>query len=88
MDETGPSVWDRLIAEVDQIISIQHNQTFANALQRLLDCVNILRTNLHNQTSPQLALNNLLNISIFPRKDTFLLKRGSFKTIPEHAFFT
>ncbi|CAF1576548.1 unnamed protein product, partial [Adineta ricciae] len=68
MDETGPSVWDRLIAEIDQTIQIQHNQTFVNPLQHLLDSVNVLRTNLHNQTStnaPQAALANVLNIIIY-----------------------
>ncbi|CAF3833846.1 unnamed protein product, partial [Rotaria sordida] len=77
IDETGPSVWDRLIAEIDQIISTQHNQTFANALQRLLENVNILRTNLHNQTSPnapQVALNNVLNIIIYNLLEHYTLQ--------------
>ena len=77
MDETGPSVWDRLIAEIDQIISIQHNQTFVNALQRLLESVNVLRTNLHNQTStsaPQVALNNVLNIIIYNLLEHYTLQ--------------
>ena len=77
MDETGPSVWDRLIAEIDQTIQTQHNQTFANALQRLLECVNVLRTNLHNQTStsaPQAALNNVLNIIIYNLLEHYTLQ--------------
>lgn len=67
-DESGPSVWDRLITEIEQITQNQHNQAFANALQRLLESVNILRTNLHNQASvsaPQAALNNVLNLILY-----------------------
>src|SRR5579862_3748135 len=78
MEETGPSVWDRLIAEIDQTIQTLHNnQTFANALQRLLESVNVLRTNLHNQTStsaPQAALNNVLNIIIYNLLEHYTLQ--------------
>ena len=65
MNEAVPSVWDRLIAEIDQTIQTQHNQTFVSALQRLLESLNVLRSNLQNQTSttsPQVALTNVLNI--------------------------
>jgi hypothetical protein len=64
MDDSVPSVWDRLISEIDQTIQSQHNQTFVNALQRLLEHLNALRNNLQNQTAsntPQVALTNVLN---------------------------
>ena len=64
-EDNAPSVWDRLIAEIDQTIQSQHNQTFVNALQRLLESLNILRNHLQNQVSintPQVALTNVLNI--------------------------
>jgi hypothetical protein len=77
MDETGPSVWDRLIAEIDQTVQSQHNQTFIGALQRLLESVNVLRTNLHNQAStnaPQAALSNVLNIIIYNLLEHYTLQ--------------
>ncbi|UJR38153.1 hypothetical protein I4U23_030830 [Adineta vaga] len=77
MDETGPSVWDRLITEIDQTIQTQHNQTFVNPLQRLLESVNVLRTNLHNQVStnaPQAALTNVLNIIIYNLLEHYTLQ--------------
>ncbi|CAF1270900.1 unnamed protein product [Adineta steineri] len=68
MDESAPSVWDRIISEIDQTIQSQHNGIFTPAFQRLLESVNLLRSNLHPQTSsnaPQVALTNLLNIILF-----------------------
>ncbi|CAF0830698.1 unnamed protein product [Rotaria sordida] len=68
MDESVPSVWDRLISDIDQTIQSQRNQLFTTALQRLLESVNLLRSNLQNQTStnaPQVALTNLLNIILY-----------------------
>jgi CCR4-NOT transcription complex subunit 1 len=66
-NESGPSVWDRLITEIEQTIQIQHNQVFVDALQQLLENVTILRTNLHNQlatNTPHTALTAVLNIII------------------------
>ncbi|CAF4148281.1 unnamed protein product, partial [Rotaria sp. Silwood2] len=68
MDESVPSVWDRLISDIDQTIQSQRNQLFTTALQRLLESVNLLRSNLQSQTStnaPQAALTNLLNMILY-----------------------
>ncbi|CAF3633940.1 unnamed protein product [Rotaria sp. Silwood1] len=68
MDESVPSVWDRLISDIDQTIQSQRNQLFTTAFQRLLESVNLLRSNLQNQTStnaPQAALTNLLNMILY-----------------------
>ena len=65
MSENAPSVWDRLISEIDQTIQSQHNQTFVNALQRLLESLNILRTHFQNHSSnntSQVVLSNVLSI--------------------------
>jgi hypothetical protein len=68
MDESVPSVWDRLISEIDQTIQSQHNQLFTTAYQHLLESVNLLRSNLQNQasaTAPQVTLTNLLNVILY-----------------------
>ncbi|CAF0989426.1 unnamed protein product [Adineta ricciae] len=68
MDDSVPSVWDRIISEIDQTIQSQHNGLFTTALQRLLETVNALRTTLQNQTSangPQVALTSLLNVILY-----------------------
>jgi hypothetical protein len=77
MDESVPSVWDRLVSEIDQTIQSQHNQLFTPAFQRLLESVNTLRTNLQNQTltsAPQLALTNLLNIILYNFLENFTIQ--------------
>ena len=77
MDETGPSVWDRLITEIDQTVQTQHNQTIVGALQRLLECVTVLRTNQHNQSianAPQGALSNVMNITMYNLLEHYTLQ--------------
>ncbi|CAM4904070.1 unnamed protein product [Rotaria socialis] len=68
MEESVPSVWDRLISDIEQTIQSQRNQLFTTAFQRLLESVNLLRSNLQNQTptnAPQVALTNLLHIILY-----------------------
>jgi hypothetical protein len=77
MDENVPSVWDRLISEIDQTIQSQHHQLFTPAFQRLLESLNSLRSNLQNQTvanAPQVALTNLLNIILYNFLEYFTLQ--------------
>ena len=57
-------LWDRLISDIEQTIQSQRNESSTTTLQRLLECVNLLRSNLQNQTCTnalQIALTNLLN---------------------------
>jgi hypothetical protein len=77
VDESVPSVWDRLISEIDQTIQSQHSQLFTPAFQRLFESVNLFRSNLHNQTpttTPQVALTNLINIILYNFLEYFTIQ--------------
>jgi hypothetical protein len=77
MDESVQSMWDRLIVAIEQAIQTQHNQAFASALQRLLESINVLKTNLNYQNSdsaPQAALSNVLNTIVFNLLEHYTLQ--------------
>lgn len=81
IDDNVPSIWDRLINELEQAI---RNQTFPVAYQRLFDAVNALHSSLHNQTltaNSQVALTNLLNIILFNLLENFTRQEETFKTL-------
>jgi hypothetical protein len=77
MDESVPSVWDRLVSEIDQRIQIQPNQLFSAAFPRLLESMNALRPTLHNQTITNISqapIANLLNVILFNYLEYFTLQ--------------
>ncbi|CAF0747026.1 unnamed protein product, partial [Didymodactylos carnosus] len=66
MEDNSPSLWDRLISDIEQVIQSQVNLTYNAPLQRLIDSLTILRTNLQTLPSAaQSALATVLNTIVY-----------------------
>ncbi|CAF1002727.1 unnamed protein product [Didymodactylos carnosus] len=66
MEDNSPSLWDRLISDIEQVIQLQVNSTYSTPLQRLIDSLTVLRTNLQTLPSAaQAALATVLNTIVY-----------------------